>query len=253
MNFGIFLDHYPLFLEGLLVTVALVSVSLALGLVLALPLALARHFRVRVLGRAVMTFTWFFRGTPLLLQIYLIYYGSGQFELIRQSFLWHFLAEAYFCGALALTLNTCAYTTEIIHGALNTADEKETEAARAFGMSRYQTYRYVVIPEALRRCIPPYGNEVIFMFHGSAVISVITIMDLTGAARYLYAKYYDPFTPFVLSGLFYLALVSLVVFLFGKLEKRFMPHLRTETPRSEDAKARTATSRTNGPAEPEIP
>ena len=224
-NFQIVFDNFDLYINGFFVTIHLTALSLLIGFALSLPLALIRHRNVPVLNQLVFTYTYFFRGTPLLIQMYLIYYGMGQFEAVRESFLWYFFKEAYFCGLFAFVLNTTAYTTEIIKGALDTIDKREVEAAVAFGLSKVQAYARIVIPNALRRSLPPYSNEVIFMFHASALASVITITDLTSAARYLYSKYYDPFTPFIIAALFYLGIVFLIVMMFKFLEHKFLAFL----------------------------
>ncbi|MBL0691050.1 MAG: ABC transporter permease [SAR324 cluster bacterium] len=225
MNFSIVIDNIPLLLDGLWVTLHLISLSLVLGFMLALPLALIRHFKVPVANQLIWGFTYFFRSTPLILQIYLIYYGTGQFSWIRDSWMWVILEKAYLCGLIAFTLNTAAYTTEIFRNALDTMRKNEIEAAIAFGMSTWKAYTRIVIPNSLRRSIPPYSNEVIFLLHSSSIASAITITELTGAARYLYSKYYDPFTPFLAVSLVYLVIVFLLTYIFKLLERRFLSYL----------------------------
>jgi len=225
MSWQDILNNFHLFLSGLWVTIHLISLSLFIGFLLSIPLALIRHFKVPILNRTVWCYTYFFRATPLLLQIFLIYYGSGQFQWLRESWMWFLLEKAYFCALLAFTLNTTAYTTEIIRGALDTMNPREIEAGFTFGMTKAQVYRRIVLPNALRRCIPAYSNEVIFLFHSSAVASVITVNELTGVASYLYAKYYDPFTPFLTVAGFYMVLIFSIIFFFRQLEKKFLKYL----------------------------
>jgi arginine/ornithine transport system permease protein len=229
MNLAIVADNFGLYLTGLWNTAWLVAAALTLGLLLAVPLGILRTSRNLLLNGPVWLYTYFFRGTPLLVQVFMIYYGSGQFASIRESALWPLFSEAWFCALLAFTLNTSAYTAEIVRGAIETTPKGEIEAARACGMSRSLMYRRVVLPSAFRRALPMYGNEVIFMLHGSAVASVITIVDLTGAARIVAARYYSPYEAFITAALFYMALTFLLVWLFRRLERRWHAHLRPRT------------------------
>lgn len=220
------LANLPLYLRGLWTTVWLTFLALALGLVLAVPLGLLRTSRNPLVNGPVWAYTYFFRGTPLLVQLFLIYYGAGQFETIRTSFLWPLLSQAWFCALLAFTLNTAAYTAEIVRGAVLATPAGEIEAARALGMRPGLVYRRIVLPSAFRRALPAYGNEVIFMLHGSAVASVVTIVDLTGAARIVNSRYYSPYEAFLTAALFYMALTFAIAGLVRLLERRWHAHLR---------------------------
>ena len=226
MDLEIIVDNLPLYLRGLWWTTWLTAASLLLGLALAVPLGLLRTSRNPAINGPVWAYTYFFRGTPLLIQIYLIYYGSGQFVWMRDSALWIMFSQAWFCALLAFTLNTAAYTAEIVRGAVLNTPSGEIEAARACGMSTATLYRRVILPSAFRRGLPAYGNEVIFMLHGSAVASVITIVDLTGAARIVNSRYYSPYDAFITAALFYLALTFVLVGLFRLAEWRWHAHLR---------------------------
>jgi arginine/ornithine transport system permease protein len=226
MDFKIIADNLGLYLEGLWTTIWLVAAALALGLLLAVPLAILRTSRNPLLNGPVWLYTYFFRGTPLLVQIFMIYYGAPQFAVIRDGFLWPLFSQAWFCTLLAFTLNTAAYTTEIIRGAMMVTPSGEIEAARACGMSRALMLRRIVLPSAFRRALPAYGNEVIFMLHGSAVASVVTIVDLTGAARIVNSRFYTPYEAFLTAAMFYLVLTFAIVWLFRRLEHRLLAHLR---------------------------
>lgn len=226
MDFSVVLDNLDLYLQGLWTTVQLVSLALLLGLVLAVPLALLRISGNPLLNGPAFAFTYFFRGTPLLVQAYLIYYGLGQFAAVQQSILWPVLREAYWCALIAFTLNTAAYTTEILRGAILATPRGEIEAAKACGMSKSLRLRRIVLPGAFRRALPAYGNEVIFMLHGSAIASVITLIDITGAARIVNSRYYSPYEAFIAAALLYLALTFVIVGLFRWLERRWFAHLR---------------------------
>ncbi len=219
-------DNIDLYLEGLWITLQLVSLALVIGLLLAVPLALAANSRNWLLSGTVFCYSYFFRGTPLLVQMFMLYYGAGQFEAIQNSMLWPVLREAYWCALIAFTLNTAAYTTEILRGAIKATPRGEIEAALACGMSWLLMTRRIVLPSAFRRALPAYGNEVIFMLHGSAIASVITIIDLTGAARIINSRYYTPFQAFITAALFYMALTFAIVGLFKLLERRWYAHLR---------------------------
>ena len=226
MDFSIIQESFGLFLSGLWTTLWLVAIALAVGLALAVPLGVARTAANPVINGPVWAFTYVFRGTPLLIQLYILYYGSGQFAVIRDGPLWPLLSQAWFCALVAFTLNTAAYTTEIVRGAVATTPVGEIEAARAVGMSRALMYRRIILPSAARRALPAYGNEVIFMLHGSAIASVVTVVDLTGAARIVNARYYTPYEAFLTAAVFYLALTFLVVAAFRLVERRIFAHLR---------------------------
>lgn len=225
-------DHVPELLGGVWTTVWLVGLSLLLGLIIALPLGMILASRLPIWIRALpMAFSYVFRGTPMLVQLYLIYYALGQqigdIDGIRDSSLWPILRQAWPWALLSFTLNTAAYTSEIIRGAIETTPKGEVEAAVAMGMSKGLIARRIVLPNAARRALPAYGNEVIFLLHGSAIAAVVTIMDITGVARNLYAIYYEPFVPFITAGILYLIITSVIVFLFQMLEHRLGRHLVT--------------------------
>jgi His/Glu/Gln/Arg/opine family amino acid ABC transporter permease subunit len=172
------------------------------------------------------SFIFYFRGTPLLIQIFLIYYGSGQFqELLSQIGLWTFFREAHFCAILSLTLNTAAYTAEILRGSIQAVPFGEIEAARAAGMSRGLQYRRIILPKAFRLAWPAYTNEVVFLLQATSLVSIITIMDITGVVRVIAARSFAFYELFITAALFYLGLVYGVLFLFRKIEFRLTRHL----------------------------
>ncbi|MFB9885942.1 ABC transporter permease [Balneatrix alpica] len=229
MDFSIIWANWPLYLEGLWTTVQLVVLALLIGLAIALPMALMRQSSNPVLKGLAWSYIYFFRGTPLLVQMFIIYYGFGQLAWIKSTWMWIFLQEAYFCALLAFTLNTAAYTAEIIRGAIATTPHGEVEAAIAYGMSRWQRMRRIILPSAARRALHAYSNEIIFMLHGSSVASVITLVDLTGAARIVNSRYYSPFEAFIASGVLYLLMTFLIVWGIKLAEKRWHAHLRPRT------------------------
>ena len=221
----IILDNLPLFLQGLLLTLQLTGYSLLIGLLLAMPLARLRVSRNRWISQPVWAFTYFFRGTPMLLQLLVLYYGLAQFEWVRHSLFWPYLREPYWCALIAFSLNTCAYTTEIFAGAMRNIPHGEIEASRAYGMSPLAMLRRIILPSALRRSIPAYSNEVILMLQGSSIASAVTLLDLTGAGRSVYSDYYAPFEAFIFIGLLYMAMTFALVGLFKWLELRYLAYL----------------------------
>lgn len=229
MDFSIILENSNTYLEGLKNTAILVSISLVIGLLLAVPLAVLRNSGSWLVQAPIRAFIYFFRGTPLLVQMFLVYYGMGQFESLRESFLWPAFREAYFCALFTFTLNTCAYTTEIIRGAIKATPHGEIEAAIAAGMSRLLMFRRIILPSAFRRALPAYSNEIIFMLHGSSLASVITIIDITGAARIVNARYYSPYEAFLTAALLYMSLTFIIVFLIKRLEIKWFAHLQPQS------------------------
>ncbi len=222
MDFSLIIDSLPIYLSGLWTTVWLVSLSLVIGLLCAIPLAIARNSKQKWFSLPAWGYIYFLRGTPLLVQLYLIYYGMDQWVPVKDT-LWE---HAWVCALVAFILNTSAYTAEIIRGAINGLPKGEVEAAKAYGMSRFQTYQRIILPSALRRSLPAYSNEVIFMLHGSAVAGIVTIMDLTGAARLVNSRYYAPFEAFLSAGLFYMALTFIILWCFKQAEQRFLAYLK---------------------------
>ncbi len=229
LNLEVMGSSLPLYFGGVVVTLKLLAVSLIAGLLAAVPLAVLRASPNVWLSRPVWLFTYVFRGTPLLVQLFLIYYGLAQFSWVRESVLWPWFSSAWFCSMFAFALNTCAYTTEIIAGAISATHHGEVEAARAMGMSPFTLYRRIVLPSALRRALPAYSNEVIMMLHGTSLASIVTLMDITGAAREVNSRYYLPFEAFITAAGFYLALTFVLVGLFHLAEKRWLVHLAPRT------------------------
>lgn len=215
--------------EGLVTTVQLVFLSLLIGLVLAVPLSIGRGSKRAWIRLPIFFFCYVFRGTPLLVQLYLIYYGVVFVDGIQDTWLWLILEKPFVPALMAFTLNTAAYTTEIFRGAIKSTPKGEIEAARAYGMSQRLMMRRIVMPSAFRRALPAYGNEVIFMLHASAIASVVTIMDLTGAARFVYARFYAPFDAFLFAAAIYLCLTFAILYFFRYLERKLLAHLKPAT------------------------
>ena len=166
--------------------------------------------------------------------MFLVYYGFGQFEVLKTSIFWPFFREAYLCALFTFSLNTCAYTVEIIRGAMVATPHGEIEAARASGMSTTLMLRRIVLPSAFRRALPAYSNEMIFMLHGTALASVITIIDITGAARIVNSRFYSPYEAFLTAAMLYMAITFTIVFFVKRLENRWHRHLQPQQLRAED-------------------
>ncbi|MCO2382838.1 ABC transporter permease [Pseudomonas aeruginosa] len=224
-DFSVIWDSLPLYFDGLLVTLKLLSISLLIGLLLAVPLALMRVSKQPLVNFPAWLYTYVIRGTPMLVQLFLIYYGLAQFDAVSESALWPWLSNASFCACLAFAINTSAYTAEILAGSLKATPHGEIEAAKAMGMSRLKMYRRILLPSALRRALPQYSNEVIMMLQTTSLASIVTLVDITGAARTVYSQYYLPFEAFITAGLFYLCLTFILVRLFKLAERRWLAYL----------------------------
>jgi arginine/ornithine transport system permease protein len=226
MDIQVIIENLPLYFQGLWVTIVLVVSSLAIGLCMAIPIALLATAKSKWVSFLPKAYIYFFRGTPLIVQMYMIYHGMGQFGLVHESFLWTIFKEAYACALIAFALNTAGYTGEILRGTIEQTLFGEIEAAKACGMSVPMIYQRIILPSTFRRALPAYGNEVIFMLHGSALAGVITIVDLFGAAKIVNSRYFVPFESFITAGLFYLCLTFMIVWAFKKAEHHFHAYLR---------------------------
>ena len=220
MKWDVIVKWLPKLLEGAYLTLELVAISVVVGLLVAIPLGMARasrHWYVRALP---FSYIFFFRGTPLLLQLFLVYYGLAQFDAVRESVFWPYLRDPYWCALLAMTMHTAAYIAEIIRGAIQAVPPGEVEAARALGMSRGQTMWHITLPRAARIGLPAYSNEVIIMLKASSLASTITLLELTGMARTIIARTYLPVEIFFAAGLFYLVMTFVLVQFFRWLERK---------------------------------
>ncbi|MFB0963012.1 MAG: ABC transporter permease [Pseudomonas sp.] len=220
MKWDVIVKWLPKLLEGAYLTLELVAIAVLVGLLIAIPLGMARasrHWYVRALP---FGYIFFFRGTPLLLQLFLVYYGLAQFDVVKQGPLWPYLRDPYWCALIAMTMHTAAYIAEIIRGAIQAVPPGEVEAARSLGMSRAQTMWHIILPRAARIGLPAYSNEVILMLKASSLASTITLLELTGMARTIIARTYLPVEIFFAAGLFYLAMTFILVQVFRWLERK---------------------------------
>lgn len=227
MDFSVVIEYFPRLLEGAWVSLQLVMISIILGGIFALPIALARISPIGWIRAIPFAYIFFFRGTPLLVQIFLVYYGASQFDAVRESFLWPVLKEPFWCAIIAFTLNTSAYTAEIFRGAIQAIPHGEVEACKVIGMTKTQMYRRVLLPRAFGIVLPAYGNEIILMLKGSALASTITILDLTGMARTIIARTYTPMEIFIAAGAIYLVISIVIIAIFRQIELRQNRYLGT--------------------------
>jgi octopine/nopaline transport system permease protein len=218
-------------LGGLPLTLQLAGSSVVLGFCLAVVLAFMVRSRLFLLAWLAEAYVFVFRGTPLLVQMFLVYYGLGQFRPTLQEWgLWWFFRDPYYCAVLALTLNTAAYGAEIVRGGLQSVPAGQIEAARAFGMSGLALLRRIIAPNALRQALPAYGNEIILMVKATSLASTITLMELTGLAHKLIAESYRAVEVFLCAGAIYLAITFVVARLIVLAERRIAPDLYIERP-----------------------
>ena len=218
--------NFFIVLSGLDNTLLLLLISLPLGFVLALIFAIGRVSKIKLLSQTVASYIFVIRGTPLLVQIYLIYFGLGSIKFIRESFLWYALKEPFWCGVIALTINTVAYGAEIFRGGIQSIDKGQVESGLSLGFSRFLLLRKIILPIAIRKVLPSYGNELILMVKATSLVSLTTYMEMTGLARKIMAKTFAPVEAFIAAGLLYLFLNFLMVQFVKYLEWKYNPHLR---------------------------
>lgn len=225
MNLDLVWSSLPRLLDGLVLTLELAVLSLAIGLAAGIGLALLR--RTGGAGRwAVDAYVFVFRGTPLLVQIFALYFGLGQFEAVRESVLWPLLREPFWCAVIALALNTAAYTSEIVRGGLEAVPRGVVEAAEALGLRRAAVWLTVILPLALRQALPAYGNEIVLMVKGTALASTVTLLEITGIARQIASRTYAPLEIFTAAGILYLSINFLAIVGVRALERRLTPEAR---------------------------
>ena len=221
----LFLKYGPRMLQGLVLTIQLVVISVSVGAFLSFGIAFARMSKNRIARILSFGYVYFFRGTPLIAQTFLIYYGAGEFRPFFEDIgMWWFFREAFWCVLLAFSLNTSAYQAEILRGAIQSVPVGQVEAAQSLGIHKFTTFRKIVLPQALIVALRPFGNEIILMIKGSAIASVVTILDLMGATRLAFARSFD-ITVYLWAAVLYLVLVEVLRRVWDRLEKRLTRHL----------------------------
>ncbi|MET3855016.1 MULTISPECIES: ABC transporter permease [unclassified Rhizobium] len=221
-----FTRYGPRYLHGLMTTIILVTISVICGAVLSLPLAFARMSTNRFLSGFAYCYVYVFRGTPLLAQLFLVYYGLGGFRPQLESVgLWWFFRDAWYCGLFSMTINTAAYQAEILRGAIESVPKGQHEAADSLGVSKTVAFRKIILPQALIVALRPYGNEIILLIKGSAVVAIITVFDLMGETRYAFSRTFD-YQTYLWAAIFYLTMVEALRHFWNWIERRLTRHLQ---------------------------
>ena len=221
MDIELMINSFPKLLNATLITLKLLSVSLILGLFIGLGFAILRMNNNKLINKFAYGYSYIFRGTPLLVQIFIIYFGLGQIEYLRSTFLWVVLKEPYWCAIIAFSLNTGAYTSEILRSAFQTIKPGYLEAGRSLGIPSKIIFTKIQIPIAIKQSLPAYGNEIILMLKGTSLASTVTLMDLTGVAKYIISTTFKPVEVFIVAGGIYLFMTFIIHNVIKYLEKKY--------------------------------
>tara|TARA_B100001173_G_scaffold304026_1_gene307490 strand:- start:1200 stop:1871 length:672 start_codon:yes stop_codon:yes gene_type:complete len=221
MDFELMINSFPKLLNATLITLKLLSASLFFGLFIGLLFAILRMNKNPIINKFAYGYSYVFRGTPLLVQIFIIYFGLGQIEYLRSTILWVILKEPYWCAIIAFALNTGAYTSEILRSAFQTIKPGFIEAGKSLGISSKIIFYKIQIPIAIKQSLPAYGNEIILMLKGTSLASTVTLMDLTGVAKYIISTTFKPIEVFIVAGSIYLFMTFLVHTTIKYLERKF--------------------------------
>ena len=221
MDLELMINSLPKLLSAAVITLKLLSVSLIIGLFIGLIFAILRLNKNTLINKFAYGYSYVFRGTPLLVQIFIIYFGLGQIEYLRSTVLWVILKEPYWCAIIAFALNTGAYTSEILRSAFQTIKPGIIEAGKSLGISNKVIFYKIQIPIAIRQSLPAYGNEIILMMKGTSLASTVTIMDLTGVAKYIISTTFKPIEVFIVAGGIYLFMTFIIHNVIKFLEKKY--------------------------------
>ena len=221
MDIELMISSFPKLLNATLITLKLLSVSLIVGLFIGLGFAILRMNNNKLINKFAYGYSYIFRGTPLLVQIFIIYFGLGQIEYLRTTFLWVVLKEPYWCAIIAFSLNTGAYTSEILRSAFQTIKPGYLEAGRSLGIPSKIIFTKIQIPIAIKQSLPAYGNEIILMLKGTSLASTVTLMDLTGVAKYIISTTFKPVEVFIVAGGIYLFMTFIIHNVIKFLEKKY--------------------------------
>ena len=221
MDLELMINSFPKLLSAALITLKLLSVSLIIGLFIGLFFAILRLNKNIFINKFAYGYSYIFRGTPLLVQIFIIYFGLGQIEYLRSTVLWVILKEPYWCAIIAFALNTGAYTSEILRSAFQTIKSGIIEAGKSLGISNKVIFYKIQIPIAIRQSLPAYGNEIILMMKGTSLASTVTLMDLTGVAKYIISTTFKPIEVFIVAGGIYLFMTFIIHNVIKYLEKKY--------------------------------
>ena len=221
MDFELMIGSFPKLLSATVITLKLLSLSLFFGLFIGLLFAILRMNKNPIINKFAYGYSYVFRGTPLLVQIFIIYFWLGQIEYLRSTFLWVILKEPYWCAIIAFALNTGAYTSEILRSAFQTIKPGLIEAGKSLGIPNKVIFYKIQIPIAIKQSLPAYGNEIILMLKGTSLASTVTLMDLTGVAKYIISTTFKPIEVFIVAGGIYLFMTFCVHNLIKFLEKKY--------------------------------
>ena len=221
MDLELMVTSLPKLLSAAVVTLKLLTLSLFFGIFIGLIFAILRLSKSPIVNKFAYGYSYIFRGTPLLVQIFIIYYGLGQIEYFRSTFLWVVFKEPYWCAIIAFALNTGAYTSEILRSAFETIKPGIIEAGKSLGISNKIIFYKIQIPVAIRQSLPAYGNEIILMMKGTSLASTVTLMDITGVAKYIISTTFKPIEVFIVAGSIYLFMTFLIHNLIKYLEKKY--------------------------------
>ena len=221
MDINLMISIFPSLLSGAVITLQLLVSSMFFGLIIGLIFAILRINKNPIINKFAYGYSYFFRGTPLLVQLYLIYYGLANIELLRNSFFWAIIKEPYWCAIIAFSLNTGAYTSEILRSAFQTIKTGYLEAGRSLGIPKKIIFTKIQIPIAIKQSLPAYGNEIILMLKGTSLASTVTLMDLTGVAKYIISTTFKPIEVFIVAGGIYLFMTFIIHNFIKHLEKKY--------------------------------
>ena len=220
MDIELMTSSFPKLLNATVITLKLVSASLLFGIFLGTFFAILRTGKNKILKLFAYYYSYIFRGTPLLVQIFIIYFGLGQIEYLRSTIFWIVLKEPYWCAIIAFTLNTGAYTSEILRSAFETINKGFIEAGQSLGLPSKKIFYKIKFPLAIRQSLPAYGNEMILMLKGTSLASTVTLMDLTGVAKFIISTTFKPIEIFIVAGSIYLFMTFLIHTFIKLIEKK---------------------------------
>tara|TARA_B100001996_G_C18633061_1_gene582564 strand:+ start:138 stop:812 length:675 start_codon:yes stop_codon:yes gene_type:complete len=221
MDLELMITSIPKLLNATLITLKLLSFSILFGILIGLTFAIMRISKSKILSKFSYYYSYIFRGTPMLVQLFIIYFGLAQIEALRESFMWVILKEPFWCAIIAFSLNTGAYTSEIFRSAFQTIKKGYIEAGESLGLTKTRIFLTIQVPIAVKQSLPAYGNEIILMLKGTSLASTVTLMDLTGVSKYIISTTYKPVEVFIVAGSIYLFLTFLIHSFIKYNEKKY--------------------------------
>jgi arginine/ornithine transport system permease protein len=248
IDFSLAAASLPDMARGLLTNILLTFITLAIGLFTSVLVTLARMSKNRLVSGVAGAYVVFFRGAPLLILLYLVYYGFGQIAAVRNGPLWLIFGSAFSCAIIGLVLNHTAFMVEVVRGALEAVPAGLIEASKALGISPRQTFLRIRLPLAMRYGLKAYQNEVVMFAKGTAVVSTITVNDLASVANSVFETTYDPFTPILTAALLYWIFVNVIRLGFLKIDRYLNDHLISDEKQRKNAVVRKTAGTVSRPA-----